>query len=144
MLSGLPGSGKDTYYQKHLSDWPVVSLDDLRRQHKVAPTDKKGNGQMIQLAKERAREYLRKRQTFVWNATNLTFELRSKLIDLFQTYGAHTKAVYLEVDHDRWRAQNRNREHMVPNMVLDRMLSKWQVPKLWEAPIVEYHLSEGK
>ena len=72
MLCGLPGSGKDTYVQQHYKDWQIINLDVIRRAHKIAPTDKSGNGTVVQLAKEQAREHLRKKRSFVWNATNIT------------------------------------------------------------------------
>ena len=34
------------------------------------------------MAKEEARTYLRKGQDFVWNATNITRQMRAQLIDL--------------------------------------------------------------
>jgi hypothetical protein len=32
IMSGLPGAGKDTYVRRNYTDWPVVSLDDIRVQ----------------------------------------------------------------------------------------------------------------
>lgn len=137
MLAALPGTGKDFFIQKNYPDWPVVSIDDLRREHKIAPTNKKGNGQMIQLAKENARVFLRKKQPFIWNATNISRNMRNPLIDLFQSYGAKTKLVYLEVPYQQLCSQNQQREYVVPGKVLRRMIEKLEVPGLWEAPEVE-------
>lgn len=144
MLSALPGTGKDFYIKKNYPDWPVVSLDDLRRKNKVAPTDKKGNGQMIQLAKENARVFLRKKQSFIWNATNITRNMRQPLIDLFQSYGAKTKLVYLEVPYLQLCRQNQQREFSVPGKVVQRMIGKLEVPGLWEAPEVIWETSANR
>ena len=54
LLSGLPGMGKDHFIQTHYQDWPVISLDQLRRDRKVAPSNKKATGQIVQEAKEMA------------------------------------------------------------------------------------------
>jgi len=43
MLCGLPGTGKDTYIQKYYNDWEVISLDNIRRAHKISPKNTKGN-----------------------------------------------------------------------------------------------------
>lgn len=91
LLSGLPGMGKDHYIESFCPDIPVVSLDAIRRKYKISPTDKSGNGWVIQTAKEEARSYLRKGQDFIWNATNITRLMRSQLIDLFTGYGARVK-----------------------------------------------------
>ena len=141
MLCALPGSGKDTYIQNYYNELPMVSLDNFRRENKIAPTDKKGNGQVIQMAKEQARIHLRKRECFVWNATNIYRNLRWQLITLFQSYGAKVRIVYLEVPYKRLISQNQNREFPVPNKVLEKMIWKLDVPAPWEAPTVSYHVS---
>ena len=42
LMSGLPGSGKDTWLASHRPDLPVVSLDDLRSVLDVEATDDQG------------------------------------------------------------------------------------------------------
>jgi predicted kinase len=138
MMSGLPGMGKDYYIQSLSKDISVVSLDAIRRKHKISPADKSGNGRVVQAAKEEARSYLRKGQDFVWNATNVTQQMRSQLTDLFVSYGAKVKIVYVEKPYELWRNQNRNREYPLPENVLDKLLSKLEIPQLTEAHEVEY------
>lgn len=72
VLCGLPGMGKDTFIRQHCADLPIVSLDDLRRQHNIKPDNRDANGWIAQQAKEQARIYLREHKPFVWNATNIT------------------------------------------------------------------------
>lgn len=141
ILSGLPGMGKDYYIQSLKNDYPVISLDEIRRKNKISPTDKSGNGRVIQEAKEQARTYLRKGQDFIWNATNITRQMRSQLIDLFLDYGAKIKIVYVEKSYDLWRSQNKNREYPLPENVLDKMLEKLEIPQLTEAHEVEYMIT---
>jgi predicted kinase len=140
LLSGLPGAGKDHFINRHYPDWPVVSLDQLRRKMGVAPTDKKNNGRIVQLAKEQARQYLRKKHPFVWNATNITRSMREPLVDLFQTYGAKTTIAYIEVPYAKLLKQNRERAYPIPESVLHRLLWKLEPPAVWEAPVVRHHL----
>jgi hypothetical protein len=52
-MSGLPGAGKDSYIKKYLPGLPVISLDDIRVSMHIDPTDKTGNGHVIQTAKNR-------------------------------------------------------------------------------------------
>lgn len=133
LMSGLPGVGKDFYILNHHSDWPVVSLDGIRRRLGIDPTDKRGNGRVVQEAKELARTYLRQKQPFVWNATNVTRNMRAQLIDLFVTYRARVRIVYVEVPNARRAEQNANRTYPVPEPAVSRMLEKLEVPTLWEA-----------
>jgi predicted kinase len=139
MLSGLPGAGKDTYVQQHYKDWPVINLDQIRRDNKIAPTDKSGNGTVIQLAKEQAREHLRKKRHFVWNATNITRQMRAQLVELFVTYKAYVKMVYVEVPYQQLHVQNKSREAAVPRHAVDKLLTKLEVPSPWEAHEVAYY-----
>ena len=140
LVPDLPGMGKDYYIQSAGIDVPVVSLDVIRRKHKLSPTDKSANGWVVQTAKEEARTYLRKGQEFVWNATNITRQMRAQLIDLFVDYGAKVKIVYLEQPYHIWRQQNKSREYALPESVLDKMLDKLEVPQLAEAHEVVYHV----
>ena len=138
MLSGLPGMGKDSYIKKHAALLPEISLDAIRKQHKLKPEDTAATGWAVQQAREQARVYLRRKQPFVWNATNLTRQMRSQLIDLFVTYGAYVKLVYVEVPYATWKKQNNQREAAVPEKVLDRLLQKLEVPQPAEAHEVIY------
>lgn len=133
MMSALPGSGKDTHIKNNYSHWKVVSLDNIRVELGVKPTDKKANGTVIQLAKERAKEFMRKKENFIWNATNITAQLRGQLIDLFVSYGGRVTIVYVEVPYKILISQNANREAAVPQNVIEKMIGKLEPPQLDEA-----------
>lgn len=130
LMSGLPGSGKDTWIRDHL-DLPVVSLDDLREELDAGPTG--DQGAVIQAARERAREHLRRGQDFVWNATNLTRDLRRRLIDLFAAYHARVRIVAVEAPYREIFRQNRARAARVPEKVIERMSGRWELPDATEA-----------
>ena len=136
MLCGLPGTGKDYWISKHCKDMPVVSLDDIRRRHKLSPEG--SQGYVASLGKEEAKIYLRKHQPFVWNATNLTVDIRRQLIDLFESYGASVRVVYLETDLETQLRRNAGREDRVPETIIDSMLSKLAVPEVQEARCVQW------
>lgn len=136
MLSGLPGTGKDTWLREKYPELPEVSLDAIRAELRIRPTD--NQGQIIQLAQERARELLRKKQPFTWNATNLTRDTRQKLIGLFERYGARVRITYLETDWNTRISRNRNRPDAVPEAAVERMLGKTVLPTPDEAQSVEW------
>jgi len=116
LLSGLPGAGKDTWLRDNLPDRPVLSLDTIRRKLDIDP--KKTQGRVVHAAKKQARELLRDRRPLVWNATNLTRRIRDPLIDLFLSYGARVRIVYLDAPFDIVMARNRARPSPVPEAVL--------------------------
>jgi len=137
VMCALPGSGKDTFIKKYL-DFPELSLDNIRRANKISPTDKKKNGQVIQLAKEKAKEYLRAKTSFVFNATNITSDMRGRWIGLFTDYNARVKIVYIEVPYKTLKKQNSNREYKVPESVIEKMINKLEIPTVKEAHDLEF------
>lgn len=138
IMSGIAGSGKDFYIAKNYPLLPVVSLDEMRRKLKINYGDTKGNGQVIQAAKEEAKKYLRKAIPFIWNATNITLQMREQLIDLFEPYEAKIKIVCVETGYSKLINQNNNRAFAIPQNAIEKMIDKLEVPKLWEAMEVEY------
>lgn len=131
MLSGLPGSGKDTWLARHRGDLPVVSLDDIRADLEVEPTD--NQGEVVQFARERCREFLRSKTPFAFNATNLLKQTRQRWIDLFSDYNARIELVYVEPPFDRLLQQNKRRAKPVPEDVVRKLAGKCEPPTWTEA-----------
>lgn len=136
MLSGLPGTGKDTYLKEHFSGLPVVSLDALRLEMGVSPLDPQGS--VANQAKELARTYLRRRQPFAWNATSLIPMTRSKQVALFSQYGASTQILYLETSWAEQLRRNESRPGAVPEHAIADMLSGMIPPTCREARDVRW------
>ena len=139
LLSGLPGTGKDTWIMQNHPDLPVVSLDALRRNMGVSP--KENQGAVAQAAQELAKGYLRNHQSFIWNATNLTPQMRGKLVGLFQRYEASVRIVFLETGYEEGLCRNRSRggKAEVPESVVRKMLKNLVLPERFEAQEVEWH-----
>ena len=109
----------------------MVSLDLIREE---SGTDATGNqGRVIQAAHERAREHLRTRQDFVWNATNVTRPTRAKVLRLLRDYDAWVEIAYLEPAPDVLFAQNKDRKSAVPVDVIARLVEKLEPPTEIEA-----------
>jgi predicted kinase len=136
LMSGLPGSGKDYWINHHLKGWPVVSLDHIRQELGVSPGEPQGA--VLSKARELAREYLRVKQSFCWNATNLSRQVRQECIRLYADYGAKVRVVYREVSSDRLYYQNRQRRNRVPVSVIERLLDRWETPDRTEAHQVDW------
>ena len=136
LMSGLPGTGKDTWIKKSVSYIPMISLDDIRIANKIPPTAEQGR--VAHIAREQAKEYLQHHQPFIWNATNITAQMRESLISLFETYHAHVRIVYLETDWQTLFKRNNSREHIVPQSVIEDMMGKMTLPETYEARKVEW------
>ncbi len=135
LLSGLPLSGKDTWIAQNSRTYthaiPVISLDDLREKMGIAPS--KDSGRVAQAALDLARGCLRRKQSFIWNATNIIQETRQKLVRLFAGYGARVHILYLEVPYEELLRRNATRARHIPETVLEEMIRKLEIPAPWEA-----------
>jgi predicted kinase len=81
---------------------------------------------------------MRAEKSFVWNATNLSRQLRSSLINLFSAYQARIRIVYLEVSWEELLRRNHSRAANVPEAVIERMRDRLEVPDLTEAYQVDW------
>jgi len=130
IMVGLPGAGKDTWLQHNRPELPVVSLDGLRQELGVLPTD--NQGRVVQAARERCREFLRSHTDFAMNATNTTRQIRQLWTDLGADYNARIEMVYIEPSLPRLIEQNSGRDARVPLDVVQRLIDKLDPPTLAE------------
>ena len=86
LMSGLPGSGKDTWLGGASPNLPVVSLDKLRAELEVEATE--NQREVIQAAREGCRECTLRQGFRFFNATNTMRQTRKRWIDLFADYAA--------------------------------------------------------
>ncbi len=135
ILSGIAGSGKNSFYEKNCQNYPTVSLDAIRVTHKIKPTDRDAQGKVVQIAYEQAKEFCRKKQSFVWNSTNLTTDLRSKLIRTLGVYNPHFKIYYIETPIEKVFSRRQNE---IPSDVLKRMIRQLDMPLSAEVHEVNY------
>lgn len=138
LMSGLPLAGKDSWIEKRGMGMPMISLDEIRDQLEVSP--EKGSGRVVQAAIEQARNYLRRKESFIWNATNIIQETRQKLTGLFAGYGARVHILYLEAPYQELLARNKKRARYIPEHVLENMIRKLEIPAPWEAYDVRYEI----
>lgn len=136
LLSGLPGTGKDTWIQENCPDLPMISLDEIRREMKISPTD--NQSKVVEIAREQAKELLRKKQPFVWNATNLSPMVRGKQIKLFTQYHASTRIVYLETAWEEQLHRNAGRPDAVPEQAIFHMMEELVLPEAKEAHSIQW------
>ncbi len=119
IMSGLPGSGKDTAIAQHFGHMPVISLDALRKEMGISATD--NQGRLIQAGIEAARSHLRAGQDFVWNTTGITAQLRQKIIGLSRGYDARVDAVSIDVPASIAISRNRGRKDPLPDAAIEKL-----------------------
>ena len=136
LMSGLPGTGKDTWIKEYYPDLPMISLDEIRKEMKISPME--NQSKVVEIARERARELLRKKQTFIWNATNLSPMVRKKQIKMFTQYHASTRIVYLETEWSEQLRRNASRPDAVPEQAVCHMMEELILSEAKEATYVQW------
>jgi predicted kinase len=137
VMSGLPASGKNTWVSKNHPTLPVVSFDDAREE--LGLRHGKNEGAVAHKAVDKAKEFLRAKQPFVWNATHLSEQMRTKTLDLLYAYNAEVELVYLERPRKELLQRNSKRNTSLTNKALEGMLMKWELPLPAEAHTVSYN-----
>ncbi|HEY9808026.1 MAG TPA: AAA family ATPase [Halomicronema sp.] len=136
LMAGLPASGKDTWIENNLSNFPEISLDKIRKELNNSP--EKNQAFVVNLAKKRAKDYLRKQQSFVWNATNTTRQMRQQLIEFFTDYKAKIRLIYLEAPLQELLNRNSQRNEPVPEDIIEKLASRLEIPRPTEAHEVQW------
>ena len=96
VLTGIPGSGKSTFYKKHFNDNYVrVNLDTLKTRKKEDALIK---------------ECIENNKSFVVDNTNVTIEQRKKYIDIAKEYGYKIISYFFPVNVNKSIEQNNLRE----------------------------------
>lgn len=141
VLSGLPAVGKNKWVEDNAQGLEVLSFDDAKEALGLVQGDNVGKA--VHMVTDRAKELLRKKQPFVWNATHLSAQMRNKTLDLLFNYNAHVHIVYLEAPEDEIKRRNSARDSTLPNSKIDEMLFRWEVPSKLEAHNVSYIPEHG-
>lgn len=136
VMCGMPASGKDTWVRANAQGLPVVSFDDAKAE--LGLRHGQNDGKAAHYAIDKAKDLLRSKSRFVWNATHLSLEMRTRSLDLLYAYNAHVKLVYLEAPEAIVFFRNSKRDTTLTNKDLGRMLHRWEIPMPWEAHEVLY------
>lgn len=141
IMSGIPASGKNTYVDAHLSHLPVVSYDSTREKKKLKYGE--NDGLVAHEVIDEAKEYLRQKQSFVWNATHLSQSMRSRPLNLLYKYQAKPHIIYVEEPYDVVMKRNKERDTSLTNKKIQSMLLQWETPTEYEGFKVDYVINEN-
>ncbi len=141
LMSGLPGAGKDSWVEANAADMPCISLDQIRRELSVDPSEPQS--EVANEGRSRARNLLRSRTNFVWNATNISKSVRASLISFFAEYKARVRIVYVEPPTyldllDRNQARG---DEAVPEHIIERLADRLEPPDITEAHVLDLVVS---
>lgn len=125
---GISASGKSQWIQDHLPGFEVISLDALRAELSGDSACQSDNGKVLQLAKERLKDALRKNKSVVWDATNVKRVFRQLPLGLGFDYGAFVTLVVFAVSEKICQQRNQTRDRSVAPGVLAQQVESFDFP----------------
>lgn len=131
IMMGLPGSGKSTIAQELITgeNDVIISTDSIREELFGSEADQQRPELVFQTAHKRIREALSDGKNVVFDATNLVRKYRKCFIDdKVVMPGVKTIGYLVATEIDLVLEQNRSRERVVPEDVIESMLKRFNWP----------------
>ena len=132
---GAPGSGKSTWSKQFVADNPtVVRLcpDEFRAQFGTGEGDQTVSAKAFAATREGMDAALASGKDVLIDATNMHHKGRKEILAIAKKYNANKIAVVFEATRQTLIERNQRRGaeggRAVPDDVIDRMLSNYQVP----------------
>lgn len=155
MLVGLPASGK-SYYAKQLqlrSENVVIhSSDDLRNELFGCSDDKEvnspaNNQKVFTELHKRIKQSLKDGKNVVYDATNINRKRRIAFLNELKNISCYKKCIVVITNLYQVYKNNQNRDRIVPDEVIDKMLKTWNTPYYfegWDDICLEYNSNKDQ
>ena len=140
VMSGLPATGKDYWISKNHAELPVIGFDLSEKI--LGLKHGENNGMVFHHVQDQAKELLRNKEPFIFNATHIVKDLRNKTLDLLYNYNAQVNIVYLEETKQTILDRNNKRDTSLSNEHILKMLNRWDIPKTIEAHSINYEINQ--
>lgn len=135
MMVGIPGCGKSTYAEKIASDYNNATIysSDAYRKKLFGSEDVQDNPELVfgTLYKDLIND-ISNGNSVILDATNVTMKDRSRALQRIKEYDCVRIAVVMCTSFEECARRNSSRVRKVPDEVLRRMISKFEVPTLGE------------
>jgi predicted kinase len=131
VMVGLYGSGKSSV-AKEIAETEentiIVSSDAIREELTGKVEDQSKNEEVFKVFHKRIREALENNTNVIADATNITIRSRRAIIENIKGIECRKIAYLIPRPFDQCKLDNLNRQHPVPEEVLDGQLRKFQIP----------------
>lgn len=139
MMIGLSGSGKSFRAKQLCKDktWKIISSDSIREEEFGNINDQNHNEEVFNLMRKRTYSYLKKGNSVVYDATNVTIKNRKTILDLVNKIKKDKNQIIIQAYVMRTpflECLKRNilRDRSVPISVIKKQRSRFQMPLLNE------------
>lgn len=134
LLSGISGSGKSTYLKilNVNNEYKVINLDQIRFELTKSEDIQSKNEEVLRIAYGQLQNYLRNKENVIFDATNLRFDFRDKIINLCNKYNSLSKIYYFQSSKEISLLNMKNRDRKVDINILEKQENDLQYPILFE------------
>lgn len=130
LLCGPSGIGKSRYVAHHCHDMSLISLDAIREELWGDRACQDNPQEVVAIAQQRLKQYLREKRTVVWDATNLRQDYRKPLYAMARDQHALITLVIFLAPENAIYNGNTNRTYAVPKAVVAAQIAKYQFPRI--------------
>jgi predicted kinase len=130
LLCGPSGIGKSRYVAHHCHDMSLISLDAIREELWGDRACQDNPQEVVAIAQQRLKQYLREKRTVVWDATNLRQDYRKPLYAMARDQHALITLVIFLAPENAIYNGNTNRAYAVPKAVVTAQIAKYQFPRI--------------
>lgn len=128
LLVGIAGSGKSTLTKKAFGNNSfIVSSDECRKEICGNEANQSVNAQAFELFYKKIEDGILEKKQVIADATNLDKFSRDKIYDIAKRYNVPIYALVFNISLDKIKEQNKMRERVVPEYVIDNMSKKMQI-----------------
>lgn len=135
VLVGLSGSGKSTIATQLAKDnhnTVIVSSDAIREELTGNYEDQEHNEEVFKIFHNRIRKNLENKKNVIADATNITMKSRRAIMQKINCLDVHKVCYIIAKPFEQCKMDNKNREHPVPDEVLDKQIRRFQIPFMEE------------
>lgn len=129
ILCGISGSGKTSFIKNNLDrKTKIISLDDIRLQIFGHAESQKNNNEVKRIAYNKLKECLQNGDDCVWDATNIRFDFRKKIIDMCEAYNGTSRIIIINNQLENIIKLDKKRDRVVGQDVIYEQIKRFQLP----------------
>ena len=126
MMMGLPGSGKTTYVRETYPSYVHLNADDIREELFGSAEEQKDTEKVFELMRKRTLDALAAGKDVVYDATNMSEKRRRRFLK--QLPECRKTIVCMVVPVEVCKERQKQRDRVVPDYVIDRMVKSFWMP----------------
>lgn len=130
IMCGLSGSGNSTIAKDLAIKYnaEIVSSDAIREELFGSFQNQSDNEKVFNIFNKRIRESLNKNKNVIADATNITIKSRRAIVEYVRKLDIEKICYIVPKKYKDCVKDNKNREHTVPEYVLEKQLRRFQIP----------------